>query len=437
MTLLKPGDSGIYVEYLSLALERAGFFAGGITSEFDGKVYNAVIAFQNANNLSADGVVGEITQTALLPYLKGYIEVTAKEGDTVFSLANIFPGSPEAIFTANPYLSTSSIPAGAVVTVPFGFDVVATNVAPSYFLTCLTLDGLKARYPFVNLGSAGKSIMGRELWYMSIGEGETQVFANASHHANECITTPVLLKYAEDFLKAVASRETFEGANAAEISASKKLVLMPLVNPDGVDLVTGALTSDNAYYLFARSIAAEYSSIPFPNGWKANIDGTDLNLNYPAGWQNAREIKGAQGFVSPAPRDFVGTAPLSAPESRAVYNFTLNNNFALTLSYHTQGGVIYWKYLNYLPKNAEEIGFELSSASGYELETTPYASGFAGYKDWYISFYNRPGYTIEAGNGQNPLPISDFNSIYPPNRRLIAKAVELAPPFSSPTDMPQ
>lgn len=38
-----------------------------------------------------------------------------------------------------------------------------------------------------------------------------------------------------------------------------------------------------------------------------------------------------------------------------------------------------------------------------------------GYKDWFIQIYNRPGYTIEAGLGENPLPISQFDKIYKDN----------------------
>ena len=44
----------------------------------------------------------------------------------------------------------------------------------------------------------------------------------------------------------------------------------------------------------------------FQVGWKANINGVDLNLQFPAGWENAKEIKYAQGFNRPTPRDFVG-----------------------------------------------------------------------------------------------------------------------------------
>jgi g-D-glutamyl-meso-diaminopimelate peptidase len=74
--------------------------------------------------------------------------------------------------------------------------------------------------------------------------------------------------------------------------------------------------------------------------------------------------------------------------------------------------VIYWKYLDFEPPRSREIAALFSAVSGYALELTPYAAGFAGYKDWFIQDFNRPGYTVEAGKGVNPLPIGDFNAIY-------------------------
>ena len=138
-------------------------------------------------------------------------------------------------------------------------------------------------------------------------------------------------------------------------------------------------------------------------------------MQFPANWEEAKRIKYEQGFTKPAPRDFVGYNPLTEPEALALYYFTINHNFRLILSYHTQGEVIYWKYLDFNPKNSLMIGQEFSRVSGYALETTPYSSSFAGYKDWFIQNYNRPGYTIEAGIGENPLPLSQFDEIYNDN----------------------
>ena len=141
----------------------------------------------------------------------------------------------------------------------------------------------------------------------------------------------------------------------------------------------------------------------------------DLNLQFPTRWNEAREIKFAQRFNKPAPRDFVGFGPLTEPEALAIYNFTLMHNFRLILAYHTQGEVIFWQYADFMPQDSEEIGKIFSKVSGYTLSTTPYESANAGLKDWFIQQYNRPGYTIEAGLGTNPLSMSQFDKIYSDN----------------------
>ena len=151
-------------------------------------------------------------------------------------------------------------------------------------------------------------------------------------------------------------------------------------------------------------------------GWKfLKSTGVDLNLQFPAGWENAKKIKYSQGYVSPAPRDFVGPNPLTEPEAVAIYNFTLSHNFRLILTYHTQGKEIYWQYQNCAPREAYYIGQKFAKVSGYSLANVPYESSFAGYKDWFLQEYKRPAYTIEAGVGESPLPLSQFNQIYNDN----------------------
>lgn len=297
-------------------------------------------------------------------------------------------------------------------------NIVPTNIIYSSSITEEIISRLIETYPFLVLSVIGESVMGRPIFCIQIGTGEKEVFYNASFHANEWITTPVLLKFIEEYARAYAGGESLYGVRADWLFEHYKLYLVPLVNPDGVDLVNGKI--EDAFYLNqAGGIAADYPQIPFPDGWKANIDGIDLNLQFPAGWEEARRIKSAQGYTSPAPRDFVGDAPLVAPESRAVYEFTKEHDFLLILAYHTQGRVIYWKYLDYNPAGAAEIAQYFHWVSGYTVEETPLVSGYAGYKDWFIMQYNRPGFTIEAGEGINPLPIGQFDTIYEENKRIL------------------
>lgn len=95
------------------------------------------------------------------------------------------------------------------------------------------------------------------------------------------------------------------------------------------------------------------------------------------------------------------------------------HNFRLILAYHTQGKEIYWQFQNYAPPEAEEIGNIFETVSDYRLADVPFASSFAGYKDWFLQEYRNPGYTVEAGIGQNPLPISQFNEIYRDNLGIL------------------
>ena len=419
MKTIRRGDRGPFVEAAQLALTRAGYptATDGI---FGQNTYSAVTAFQSANALPPDGIIGPQTQRKLIPFLKGYTLHTVKPGDTYFSLAERYGSTVAAISAANPSAIPENLRIGTTLTIPYAFPLVPTGISYTSELVSFIAEGLRARYPFVASTSYGKSSLGRDLPLLIMGTGDTEVFYNASHHANEWITTPVLLKFLEEYAAAYAFGGDLFGFSAAYLFDKVTLYIAPLVNPDGIDLVTGAVTDGDPGYSTARAISENYPSIPFPSGWKANILGTDLNLNYPAGWEMAKEIKYAQGFVSPSPRDFVGVSPLSAKESLAVYLLTRRYNFALTLSYHSQGEIIYWKYLDYLPPDSYEIALKMSAASGYLLEETPYASGFAGYKDWFIQEFNLPGYTIEVGLGSSPLPLSQFDKIYRDNIGILA-----------------
>ena len=410
MRELYPGDQGILVRYLQLALRRAGQQVA-VDGIFGPKTCAAV---EQVTGSSGHCAVGDAQWNLLLPYLKGYVAHTVAAGDSLYKIAQMHGTTETAIQEANPGISADNLMVGSILVVPLPFPLVATDVPYSSQLVEWIVEGLQARYPYLETGKIGQSVMGSPLWYLKLGNGPTEVTYNASFHANENITTPLLLKFAEGLLDAYAKEETYRDVYPEHLFEEFSLYLIPLVNPDGVDLVNGLLDSGRFYRQAAR-IARDFPQIPFPDGWKANIQGVDLNLQFPAGWEEAKRIKYEQGYVKPAPRDYVGMTPLSTPESIAMYHFTRSRDFALILAYHTQGEVIYWRFLDYNPEGSREIAEYFSSVSGYRVEETPSASTYAGYKDWFIQEYNRPGYTIEAGEGENPLPMEQFDKIYADN----------------------
>ncbi len=279
--------------------------------------------------------------------------------------------------------------------------------------------GLAEKYPFIRTEVLTNSAFGRPVRALALGNGPRKVLYTASHHANEWITSYILLRFAEELAEAISREGSVFGVPAKTIAAAATIYMVPMVNPDGVDLVVGAIVPGSVEYEIARQLSENYPSIPFPAGWKANLLGVDLNLQYPAGWLQAREIKFSQGYTRPGPRDFVGRAPLNQLESRALAGYTEVIDPALVIAWHTQGEVIYWKFRDLFVPGARELGEEFARLSGYALEDTPYESAWAGYKDWFIQNFRRPGYTVEAGLGENPLPLSQFDDMYRKNLGIL------------------
>ena len=290
--------------------------------------------------------------------------------------------------------------------------IVKTDVPMTYPRSQQTIAALVKAYPFLRTEVLADTSQGRRLHTLVIGNGPRNVIFSAAWHANEWITTPVLLKFVEEFAEALKNGGEILGVNAGDLAAKVTVYAVPMVNPDGVDLVTGALGQNTPAYEDAAAIAAGFPAIPFPAGWKANLKGVDLNLQFPAGWLRAREIKFLQGFNRPAPRDYVGRAPLTQPEAKAMAGYTAYIDPELVLALHTQGKEIYWSFMDYEVPGARELGERMAQVSGYRLSEPAPNSSYAGYKDWFIKEFRRPGFTIEAGTGTNPLPPDQFDEIY-------------------------
>ena len=300
--------------------------------------------------------------------------------------------------------------------------IVTTDVSITSARNQALMDQLISAYPFIRKEELGKTAFGRPLSALVIGNGPRKVLYTAAHHGNEWLTAYILLQFAEELALAMQNGGKVYGVPAKNIAAAATIYLVPLVDPDGVDLVTGAIAPGSLEYALAAGLADNYPAIPFPDGWKANLLGVDLNLQYPAGWPQARQIKFSQGFTRPGPRDYVGRGPLTQLESRALAEYTRQVDPALVLAFHSQGKEIYWQFGGYEIPGARALGEDFARTSGYTLTNAAENSAYAGYKDWFIQDFRRPGYTIEVGEGENPLPLSQFPRIYRDNLGILVTA---------------
>lgn len=424
MNILEYGRRGPRVSFLQLALNRAGMGPVAADGVYGHDTAEAVRRFQRQAGIHPDGSVGRRTHHALHPYTTGYVTHRVGRGETLYAIARKYHTSLRNLEAANHITNAVHLHVGDLLTVPLSFPVVPTGIPWSSDVLDSVVEGLDARYPFVRRRIIGRSVMGKPLYALTMGTGRRTVLYSGTHHGNEWITTPLLLQFTEDLAAAAVREADIYSKDARTLLQTTRFIIVPCVNPDGMDIATSYLCSGPTFKR-VKHIADCYPAIPFPEGWKANVRGVDLNLQYPAAWERAKEIKFAQGYTSPAPRDFVGAEPLTQPEARAMVRLTELCSPDRILAYHTQGAVIYPQFMDFNPPDSMPIAWQLAAASGYDVEPTPPDSAAAGYKDWFIQTYNRPGYTIEAGRGVTPLPLEDFDSIYAANLPIMVLTAAL------------
>jgi g-D-glutamyl-meso-diaminopimelate peptidase len=328
-----------------------------------------------------------------------------QQNDTLWKIAANKNISIDALVRANPNINPNNLQIGQLILVPIRVtNIVVTDPSNyTYDKMFRDINRLISIYPFIRKNTIGQSVLGKDLIELQIGTGSKQVHINGSFHANEWITTPVIMRFLNQYALSLTNNKTIRGLYMLPYFVQTMLSAVPMVNPDGVDLVIKGSSAGGDFENEVLEI--NNNNTDFSN-WKANIRGVDLNNQYPAKW----EVEAARKPTSPAPRDFPGYEPLTEPEAVAMAELTGNRNFIRMNALHTQGEVIYWGYEGLEPTEAETIVNEYARVSGYN--PVRFIDSYAGFKDWFIMVYRRPGYTVELGTGVSPLPISQFNEIY-------------------------
>ncbi|MBS4191287.1 LysM peptidoglycan-binding domain-containing protein [Bacillus sp. FJAT-49705] len=327
-----------------------------------------------------------------------------KKGDTLWKISVAKHLSVDALLLINQNINPNQLQTDSTILIPKRVITPIVSGMKNYNYEAVTEDirSLQAIFPFIKVTTIGNTILGMPIYEIQLGNGTKKVHFNASIHANEWITSSVLMALLNYFLLSLTNIKPIRGLQTMPLYQSVNISIVPMVNPDGVDLVLNGPSPE----VRERVVNINRGSTNF-SGWKANIRGVDLNDQFPAKWEIEKERSPEK---SPAPRDYPGTAPLTEPEAIAMADLTKNRQFNRVLAFHTQGEEIYWGYEGLEPPESRVLAAEFSRVSGYK--SVQYIYSFAGYKDWFIKEFRKPGFTIEMGKGINPLPLSQFDEIF-------------------------
>ena len=213
-------------------------------------------------------------------------------------------------------------------------------------------------------GVMGYSVESRPIYFFKVEKtARPLIIVQCSIHAREFITARFCLKEIADF------SENGKVGSAAFI---------PCLNPDGVRI---AETKDHFY--------------------KANANGVDLNVNFDARWGTGDKNVKTRGGAN-----CIGDYPFSEPETKAIRDFTLSLKPDMTVSYHTKGEEIYYRFFQDGDRLSRErkLAELVCARTGYKIVDLSGSAG--GYKDWCVEKLKIPAITVEAGKDSFSHPLT-------------------------------
>lgn len=291
------------------------------------------------------------------------------------------------------------------------------NVLPDYKTRKEMINQLCEKYSFIKRSFAGKSVCGRCIDVLHIGNTKHRVLYCGGFHGSEYLTILTLLKFFEECAKSVQNDTCTDGYKIGDSLKIRGLTIVPCVNPDGVEIALHGSDSAFRYKPLVEKVSDNTKK------WQANARGVDINHNFNAGWNELKKRELSRNIKHPSPTRFGGNCPESEPETKALTRLCRTIDFERAVALHSQGREIYCSF----GKNTPVLSFRLASIfseiSGYNIAFPEEIATGGGFKDWFIEKFRKPALTVEMGLGENPLPLSDFEEEYKIMRNILSLGV--------------
>lgn len=392
--------------------KAAGELAAGAVikaSGFDGAHYKITVSgktytFPRQAVVETDEASG---LTTVVP--SKYPEVITAQADTTVKLST---GKVVGTIKANTTIELKNITASAGIIEFLGGagyvdlgDFTHTDIVnPAKNVTHLEMEyQLKVfslLYPeFTELKAIGKSVEGRPIYALRVGNGKKEILMDGSMHAREYMTTNVLMEMIDQYSYHYIRGSKFGSYQVKNVLDQTSIWFIPMMNPDGVTLVQNGLNA-----VANKDVVRKINGSSNVARWKANIRGVDLNRNFDATWSS---IILTPPYNVPAFKNYKGIAPFSEPESQALRDFVLAKPFKSYITYHSSGQIIYWGYdsMSNHTRNYNLVK-SVANVTGYSVVPPNPKKPTAASESWFTKVKKMPAMTVEIAKYSNEGPVS-------------------------------
>lgn len=406
--------------------KAAGELAAGAVikaSGFDGSHYNIAVSgktftFPRQTVVETDEATG---MTAVIP--AKYSETITAQTDTAVKLSS---GKVIGKIKANTTVELKNITASVGIIEFLGgagyvnlsdfthADVVNPTKNVTHHEMEYQLKVFSLLYPeFTELKTIGKSVEGRPIYALRVGNGKKEILMDASMHAREHMTTNVLMEMIDQYSYHYVRGSKFGSYQVKPLLDQASIWFVPMMNPDGVTLVQSGLNA-----VANKDLVRKINGSSNVARWKANIRGVDLNRNFDATWSS---IILTPPYNVPAFKNYKGIAPFSEPEAKALRDFVLARPFKSYITYHSSGQIIYWGYdsMSNHTRNYNLVK-SVANVTGYSIIPPNPKKPTAASESWFTKVKKMPAMTVEIAkySGEGPVSFSQWEDVWRRNQTV-------------------
>ena len=184
---------------------------------------------------------------------------------------------------------------------------------------------LHGEAPFLNVQVIGRSLCGRGLFALRLGNPCGGALIVAGLRGGEGTAGAALLQWAQTVCRCVKTRLPLCGVDLARVLSQTGITLLPCLNPDGLEIFTRGAKGAGSLRPFVQTIT-QCGVL-----WQANAAGVRLDRQFPCGFEAVAQQQKATCTDHPSADGFFGNAPLSEPETRALAAFCRSERFSRAL----------------------------------------------------------------------------------------------------------
>ena len=251
------------------------------------------------------------------------------------------------------------------------------------------IEDLIKEYSFLNVQLAGRTVTGRGIFSLSLGNNKNNAIYIGSIRGSDGLSGLILFLFIERLCRAVKNNHTLASVNVRRALSLSGVTVIPCLNPDGREIHLRGAAGAGSMSSFVSSFYNTEKPL-----WNGNAAGVDINRNFIFS-DVAREA-----VRSPAPDLFRGDYPESEAETRALTRLCRLRKFRHCMELFRGEEGISYRSREEEPVCSQMMAKILSCSCDLPVNAE-ISSAESGIRDWFIKEFRRPAFSLGiSGNSE-------------------------------------